>query len=231
MSKKLSKEDLEQDLLIEYTSRFMYFYSQNKAAVIGGGIGIILAIALIIGYFIYSSQQEQQAQILLGIAEQSLLTGDFETALYGDDDQFTLGFVQIARNFGRTDAGNLAKYYAAISEFELGNYEDALGHIESFSPPRGILGVAPLSMHANILLELERYEDAARIFERAANWDENSSTTPYNLFEAAQAHIEAGNRQNAITNLNTIINDYPNSQAAAEAQRLRGMLSAGGAGA
>jgi len=227
MSKKLSKEDLEQDILIEYSSRFMYFYSQNKATVIGGGLGIILAIGLIIGYFIYSSQQEQQAQVLLGVAEQALLMGDFEQALYGDDDQFTLGFVQIARNYGRTDAGNLANYYAAISEFELGNHEDALNHIKNFSPPRGILGVAPISMHANILLELERFEDAARMFERAATWDVNSSTTPYNLFEAAQAYIEAGNRERAIANLNTIVNEYPNSQTAPQAQRLRGMLTAG----
>ncbi|TVR14073.1 MAG: hypothetical protein EA391_13300 [Balneolaceae bacterium] len=225
MSKKLSKEDLEQDLLIEYSSRFMYFYSQNKAAVLGGGIGIILAVGLIIGYFFYSTQQEQQAQVLLGSAEQALLMGNFEEALYGDDDRFTLGFVQIARNYGRTNAGNLAKYYAAVSEFELGNFEEALNHMEGFSPPRGILGVAPISMHANILLELERYEDAARMFERAANWDENTSTTPYNLFEAAQAYVEAGNKERALTHLNTILNDYENSQAAAQAQRLRGMLT------
>ncbi len=227
MSKKLSKEDLEQDLLIEYSSRFMYFYSQNKATVLGSIIGIILAVGLVIGYFIYSSQQEQQAQVLLGVAEQALLVGDFEQALYGDDDQFTLGFIQIARNYGRTGAGNLANYYAALSEFELGNYEDALSHIESYSPPRGILGVAPISMHANILLELGRFEDAARMFERAANWDVNSSTTPYNLLEAAQAYVEAGNRQRAIAHLETILNDYPNSQAAAQAQRHRGMLTIG----
>jgi tetratricopeptide (TPR) repeat protein len=225
MSKKLSKEDLEQDILIEYSSRFMYFYERNKAAVIGGGIGLVALVALSIGYFIYSSQQEQEAQVLLGVAEQSMMQGNFEQALYGDDDDFTLGFVQIARNYSRTDAGNLANYYAAVAEFELGNFEDALDYINNYSPPRGILGVAPISMHANILLELERYEDAARQFERAAEWDENRSTTPYNLFEAAQAHIEAGNNQRALEHLDTILAEYPNSPQASQAQRLKGMLS------
>jgi len=227
MSKKLSKEDLEQDILIEYSSRFMHFYNQNKAAVLGGGLGIILAVGLVIGYFIYTSQMEQEAQDLLGVAEQSLMQGNFEQALYGDDDEFTLGFVQIARNYSRTDAGNLANYYAAVSEYELGNYEQALGHIENFSPPRGILGVAPISLHAIILLDLERYEDAAETFERAARWDENSSTTPYNLFEAAQAHMEAGNNQRALELIDRIIEEYPNSQQFSRAQRLRGMLTAG----
>jgi tetratricopeptide (TPR) repeat protein len=228
MSKKLSKEDLEQDILIEYSSRFMHFYNQNKAAVLGGGLGIILAIGLVIGYFIYSSQMEQEAQDLLGVAEQSLMQGNFEQALYGDDDEFTLGFVQIARNYSRTDAGNLANYYAAVSEYELGNSEQALEHIKNFSPPRGILGVAPISLHAIILLDLERYEDAARQFERAARWDENSSTTPYNLFEAAQAHMEAGNNQRALELIDRIIEEYPNSQQFSRAQRLKGMFTAGG---
>ncbi len=225
MSKKLSKEDLEQDILIEYSSRFMFFYERNKAAVIGGGIGVVLAIGLLIGYFIYSSQQEQEAQVLLGVAEQSMLQGNFERALYGDDEEFTLGFVQIARNYSRTDAGNLANYYAAIAEYELGNYEDALDYIKNYTPPRGILGVAPISMRANILVELGRYEDAALQFERAAGWDENSSTTPYNLFEAAQAYIEAGNTQRALEHLETIITEYPNSQQAGQAERLQGMIS------
>lgn len=225
MNKKLSKEELEQDLLIEYSSRIVHFYNQNKVAVIGGGIGIVLAIALIIGYFVHSTQQEQQAQILLGDAEHALMNGNFERALNGDDEALTLGFIQIARNYSRTDAGNLAHYYASQAEYELGNFEESLSHLENYRTPDGILGVAPISMHGVILLELERYEEAAAAFERAADWDINSATTPYNLFEAAQAHIEAGNRQRAIEQLNTILKDYPNSQQNTRAQRMIGMLT------
>lgn len=225
MNKKLSKEDLEQDLLIEYSSRIVYFYNQNKAAVLGGGLAFILSIVLVIGYFIYSSQQEQEAQILLGVAEQALLQNDFERALYGDEEQFTLGFTQIARSYNRTDAGNLAFYYSAVAEFELGNYEEALSYIENYSVPRGVLGVAPISMHAIILSELERYEEAARMFERAAQWDNNSSTTPQNLFEAAQAYIEIGNNQKAIELLNTVIREYPNHALNSRAERIVGQLT------
>lgn len=228
MNKKLSKEDLEQDLLIEYSSRFVHFYNQNKAAVLGGGLAVILTIVLVIGFFIYSAQQEQEAQILLGVAEQALMQNDFERALYGDDEQFTLGFTQIARNYNRTDAGNLAQYYSAVAEFELGNFEEALNYIKNYRVPRGILGVAPLSMNAIILAELERYEEAAVMFERAANWDVNNSTTPQNLFEAAQAHIEVGNNQRALEHLNTIVRDYPNSPLSTRASRIIGQLTVSG---
>ncbi len=228
MSKRLKNEDLEQDLLIEYSSRFVHFYNQNKAAVLGGGIGFVLVIGLTIGYFMYSSQQETQAQNLLGIAEQSLFQGDYETALYGDEEEFTLGFVQIANNYSRTDAGNLAIYYAAVSEFELGNHESALNFIERFNKPRGIMGVSPATFHATVLLEMERYEDAAAMFERAANWDENSATTPSNLFQAAQAYHEAGLNEDASRVLEQILQDYPNSTVASRAQRLKGSLAVRG---
>lgn len=225
MSKRKTTEDLEQDLLIEYSSRFMHYYQENKAVVIGGGIAIVAAIGLIIGYFVYSAQQESEAQNLLGVAEQYFMNAEFDRALHGDDEDFTLGFVQIANNYGSTSAGNLAYYYAAVSEYELGNYESALSYIEDFSVPQGILGVAPISMHAIILLELERYEEAAEMFERAAEWDENESTTPYNLYEAAQAYMEAGMRDEAAELVENILENYESSSVAERAQKLQGQLA------
>ncbi|WP_069131347.1 tetratricopeptide repeat protein [Rhodohalobacter halophilus] len=228
MSKRLKNEDLEQDLLIEYSSRFVHFYNQNKAAVLGGGISFVLVIGLLIGYFYYSAQQEQRAQNLLSIAEQALFQGDFQTALHGDDEEFTLGFAQIANNFSRTDAGNLAKYYAAVSEYELGNFESSLSYIESFSKPRGILGVPPSVFHATLLLEMERFEDAASLFEQAAGWDENNATTPANLYQAAQAYDAAGLTTEANRVLDQILRDYPNSQVIARAERMKGALAVRG---
>lgn len=225
MSKGLKKEDLEQDILIEYSSRFMYYYENNKATVIGGGIGLVLVIGLIIGYFVYSGQQEQEAQNLLGIAEEQLMRGNYETALNGNEQDFTLGFEQISSNYPRTDAGNLATYYAAVSEFELGNYENALERIQDFDVPDGILGVAPLSLNAIILSELDRFEEAGETYLEAAEWNENDSTTPYNLMEAAIAFREAGNTDRALDMVDRVLNEYPNSQQAAEAKRMRGLLT------
>lgn len=223
---KLTKEELEQDILLEYSSRFMHFYQTNKAAVLGGGVGIVLAIGLIIGYVVYSGQQEQEASVLLGMAEQEMMMGNYETALYGNDDEFTIGFVQIANNYSGTESGNLAQYYAAVSEFELGNYQDALSYIEDYTPPEGILGVAAISLHANILLELENYTEAAEHYEQAADWDENSATTPSNLFEAAQAYQRAENIETATSLLQRIIDEYPNSMQTPKAERMLGRLVA-----
>lgn len=225
MSKGLKKEELEQDILIEYSSRFMFFYENNKATVIGGGIGLVLAVGLIIGYFVYSGQQEQEAQNLLGIAEEQLMMGNYDTALYGNEQDFTLGFEQIANNYSGTNAGNLATYYAAVSEFELGNYESALQRMQNFDVPEGIMGVAPLSLHAILLSELDRYEEAGEKYVEAAEWNENASTTPYNLMEAVIAFNESGNTDRALEITDIVLEEYPNSRQAAEAKRMRGLLT------
>jgi tetratricopeptide (TPR) repeat protein len=226
MSKKLSKEDLEQDLLIEYSSRILHFYNTNKAAVWGGGIAIVLTIGLTIAYVIHSSQQEDTARELLSIAEQEFLQGNYETALDGSEADFTLGFNQIAANYENTTAGNLASYYAAASYFELGDYATALQYIEMYDVPSGVIGVSPISLHASILSELERYEEAASMFERAANWDVNESTTPLNLFSAAEAYREAGMNAEAERTIDTILEEYPNTPVAVRAERLKGLLAA-----
>lgn len=223
---KLKHENMEQDVLIEYSSRFLHYYRNNKAVVWGAGIGLILVIGLIIGYFIYSSQQEREAEILLGTAEQYYMDGELERALYGDDDEFTLGFIQIADNYGRTSSGNLARYYAAVVYYELEQFEDALAYIERFQPPSGIMGVGPISLHAVILSELDDLEAAAQKFIEAAEWDENESTTPHNLMEAAISFEEAGAYDRAVEQLDIILEDYPDSPQYTEAQRLKGVLTA-----
>ena len=180
---------------------------------------------MIIGFFVYSGQQEQEAQNLLGIAEEQLMQGNYETALYGNEQDFTLGFEQISNNYSGTNAGNLATYYAAVSEFELGNYENALQRLQNFDVPDGIMGVAPLSLHAILLSELNRYEEAGEKYIEAAEWNENASTTPYNLMEAAIALNEAGNTSRSIEVVDRVLEDYPNSQQAAEAKRMKGLLT------
>jgi tetratricopeptide (TPR) repeat protein len=223
---KLKHEDMEQDVLIEYSSRFLHFYRNNKAVVWGSGIGFILVIGLIIGYFIYTAQQQSEAEVLLGTAEQYLMQGEYERALYGDEDAFTLGFVQIADNYGRTNSGNLANYYAAIVYYELDQFEEALSYIERFNPPRGIMGVGPQSLYAVILSELGEHEAAAEKFIEAAFWDENESTTPYNLLEAAISYETIGEYEIAIEQLDIIIDQYADSPIVTEAERMRGMLTA-----
>lgn len=225
MSKRLSKEELETDPLIENYNRLANYYQQNRTRITSIAIAVIILIGGIFGYNYYSSSQENQAQELLAIAENYYAQGDYENALYGNEFELTYGFDQIAEEFPWTNAGNIANYYAAVSSFELGDLENALMYIENFDVPKGILGVGPLVLHAKIHLANENYTAAGKKFVQAANWNVNDVTTPSNLYEAAQAYYKAENYDRADELVSKIIDEYPQSNRLAEAQRLKGMLA------
>ena len=224
MAKRLTKEQLETDPLLTSYYLFNSFLKRNMTAVVIASVAFIAIVGGGIFYYLYSQAQEAEAQELLVYAEQAFRQGEFETALWGDDDVLRTGLVDIINNYGRTSAGNLARYYAAVAESELGNYEEALRYIERFDPPRGILGVGPISFHAVMLSNLGDYSRAADVFQRAAEWDINEATTPQNLFNAAQAAMEADEIARATRLVNRILNEYEDSQVADQARRLEGML-------
>lgn len=225
MSKNLTKEELELDPLIETIGKVTSFYQTNKTAVLSIVVGIVVITGSIIGYSFYASSQEETAQNLLASAEQYYTNGEYDKALNGDDIDLTLGMVQIAANYSGTDAGNLATYYASVSHFKLGQFEEALGYIQNYDIPSGILGVSTLSYHANLLVELGEYQEAGAKYERAANWDVNDSTTPYNLLQAAKAYSKAGDQAKALSLVENIIDEYPTSVQLGDAQRLKGTYS------
>ena len=225
MSKKLAKEELEQDVLLETFSKAQSFYDKNKTTVIGGLIAVIVILAGSIGYYYYSTAQEEEAQSLMAEATQAYLQGNYEQALTGSEADFTVGFEQIINNYGITDAANLALYYAAVSEYKIGNIQQALSYIEQYEVPEGIMGVGPISFHGVVHTDLGNHAQAADLYVKAAEWDLNDSTTPYNYLEAAKAYHDAGNTSEAQNYAQKIVDEYPNSSQVANAEKLLGLLA------
>lgn len=225
MSKKRVKEELEQDILLDTFSKAQSFYDQNKSTIIGAAIALIVIIGGSVGYYFYSSAQEEEAQRLMGQATQAFLQENYEEALTGSQADLTVGFEQIINNYPITDAANLAHYYAAVSEYKLGNPQEALNYIEGYSVPEGIMGVGVLSFHGVLHTELGNHAEAAEMYVKAAEWDQNDSTTPYNYLEAAKAYRDAGNTNEAQKYAELIVDEYSGSSQASEAQKLLGMLA------
>ena len=226
MSKHIPKEELEQDVLVTYYARVIAFLAGHRKVTIGIGVAIVLAIGLGIGYYYYVQSEQHKAETLMADAEQYFRQADYQKALNGDQQALTVGFAQIINKYTDTKAGNLAHYYAAVCELNLGNNQKALQYIQDYDPPEGILGVGPIALKAVILENLGNYKQAGQQYLKAANWDENDSTTPSNLLSAAQAFIKAGDTQQAHKAIQTIIQKYPNTGYVSQARKLNGYLTA-----
>jgi tetratricopeptide (TPR) repeat protein len=226
MARRLPDEDLEKDPLIENFEKAQSFYEENKQTITGSIIALVVVVVAVLGWNYYSEQQEQKAQALLGYAERYMANGEYEKALQGDATSFTVGFDQIINNYSMTDAANLATYYAAVSEYNLGNIEAAIDYMNQYEVPDGFLGVGPISFHAVLLETMERNQEAAEKYLEASDWDLNESTTPYNLVQAAELYMMENNYTEAQKLVDRILNEYPNSNMATKAEHLKGRLLA-----
>jgi predicted negative regulator of RcsB-dependent stress response len=137
-----------------------------------------------------------------GKAQDSL----YNLALTGGNGKY--GFVEIADNYGSTDAGNLANYYAGMAYLKTGKYDKAINHLESFSSEDEIL--APLAKGAigDAFMQLEQPEEALGYYESAANMRSNDFTTPKFLLKAAITAIGLGEGEKAEGYLTTIEDEY-----------------------
>ncbi len=225
MSKRFTKEELEHDPLLDKYVKSVDFFQANRTLILSLVVTLVVVIGVMIGYKYYAESQEEQAQNLMVQAENFYRAGDYQKALTGDEYTLSYGFIQIADDFSGTNAGNLASYYAAVSNFELGNMEEALGYIQEYKHSKGIMGVGSVSFHATLLKANGSMEKAARKFEEAAEWDTNDSTTPYNLYKAAEVYKELGNTDKAQSIAKTILDEYPNSDEATKSQKLIGQLA------
>lgn len=218
-------DELTQDPLIQWFEKSSEYLQTNKTSIIGIAVAVVVITGSIIGYSFYSTAQEEQAQQLLSIAEGYYAQGDYQKALDGDSFELTYGFRAIANDFSGTDAGNLASYYSAISAYQLGNIDQAIGYIEEFEVPKGILGVGAKNLHAKLYLANGSLESAAKTFEAAARWDNNEATTPNNLLSAAELYAELGNTTKATDLVNEILTQFPSSSQEARAEFLKGSLA------
>lgn len=225
MSKHLSKEELEHDALVENVEKASKFVNENRTILLSVLIIFFVVAGALVGYQYYADSQESKAQNLLATAERFYQEGDYDKALNGDTYNLTYGFAAVANDFSGTNAGNLALYYASVSSYKLGDIEAALDYLSRFDAPEGILGVGPISFHASLLEANESTEKAAETYVKAAKWDENESTTPYNLYKAATIYFELGDLTKAQNLVDEILEDYASSNEVVNTRRLNGMIA------
>lgn len=188
-------------------------------------IGIITVVVL--GYLAYerfvkapkeetAAQEMFQAQRYFDAALEAPITSKdslFNLALTGGEGKF--GFVDIADKYNRTDAGNLANYYAGVAYLNIGKYKEAITSLEEFSSDDQLL--APLAEGAigDAFLQLEQPKDALSHYEKAATMRENDFTTPKFLLKAGIIAIQLGDAETAIKHLETLKDAYEMSDEAA----------------
>jgi len=150
----------------------------------------------------------------------------FNLALNGGEGKF--GMLDIIDEYGGTDAGNLANYYAGVSYLNLKgeNYTNAVKYLQKFSSDDEVLAPVAKGAIGDAFVQLNQLEDALGYYKEAANMRSNDYTAPLYLYKAGTTALSLGKNSEALGYFKQIKDDYPTSTEAANIDALIGKAEA-----
>lgn len=206
------KHELREDTVITFYARALDFFDRQRKLVYGIIAGIVVVVLLVVGYVLYQNRQQERAVELLGSVVQLYEQGQYNEALNGVEG--TTGLLEIADDFGGTDAGNLAAFYAADALFRLGEYDRSLEYFRAYDPDKSLIGASAIAGQAAIYEIKGDYKRAGDLYRRAALFFENELRSPEYLLQAGRAYEQAGAYGDAQKAYDEIVDRFPDSSVA-----------------
>ena len=205
MEKKIEDKNTEMGSVI---TRSEDFIEKNQKTIITVIIVILVVILAIFGLRKwYFQPRETRAAEEMFAAEQWFAQGDYEKALNGNDTY--RGFLGVIDSYGSTKAGNLAKYYAGISNLRLGNYDEAVKWLGKYNGKDTFTRPLAEMAKGDAEMELGNTEKAVSLYLKAAKMENNYITTPSALFKAGMGYLMLGNNNKALDCFQQVKKNYP----------------------
>ena len=215
MAKK--KDNTEERIVAveEALSSSEQFIEKNQKIltyVVGGVIVVILAF---FGYNKYvMAPKEKAAEVAIFNAQQYFDQDSLDLALNGDG--INAGFLEIIDDYGSTKEGNLAKYYAGICYFNMGEYEESIDYLKKFSSEDQMVSSMAMGAIGDAYMQLGDADKAVDYYLKAARKNMNDFIAPAFLVKAGWTYEVMGNWQNALDTYESIKKDFPKTKEARE---------------
>ena len=200
----------------EIVSKSEQFIENNSKKIIYG----IVALAIIIGAVLgikhgYIEPQEKKAATAMFKGELYFDRDSFALALNGNGADYE-GFEAIIDQYGNTDAGNLAKAYAGICYYNMGEPEKALDLLKSFKGKDNMVSPAITGKIGDCYVEMGNTQEGISYFEKAAKEADNDVVSPIYLKKAGLAYESLQQYDKAVQAYTTIKDKYYTSMEASD---------------
>ncbi|MBQ3723422.1 MAG: tetratricopeptide repeat protein [Bacteroidales bacterium] len=212
-TKKIDKQALQKEKIEETVSKTEQFYNENKKTIWGCILAaVVIALGVLAYNQFYLKPKVAEAQEQAYPAEAAFRDGNFELALNGDGNNY--GFAQVIDEYGNK-AGKAMPLYAGICALQLQDYEAAVDYLKKYKGKEPLMAARAQACLGDAYVGLQKYEEAAAQFEKAAALSDNMYAAGY-LLKAAVAYEELGNKDKALKLYETIKDKYPQSMEAYE---------------
>ena len=205
--------------LDETASKSEQWIEKNSKPLFFALIAVVVLFLAFLGYNKYISEpKEIEASNELAFPRQYF--DQAEIAGSGIDSLYTLGlegadgkygFLDIAKSYSGTDAGNLANYYAGVSYLNMKQYDKAIDYLGKFNSDNAALNALSIGKIGDAFADINQPEDALSYYEKAANQNNNEFTSPLFLYKAGQTAMELKKYSKAESLFTEIKDKYPTS--------------------
>jgi tetratricopeptide (TPR) repeat protein len=208
---KSKKDDNPQGMknVEETLSKTEQFLEQNYKPLLIGLAAVVVLVGLFWLAKLYLTNRNDEAQSQMYQAQKYLELDSINLALNGDGNY--LGFLDIAKEYKFTKAGNLARYGAGICNLHLGNYQEAIDFLDKYSKKDKVIGSIALGATGDAYVELGNTGKGLTKYLEAADFAGNSFNTPLFLMKAAELYELDGKYSDALKLYEQIKEKYPTS--------------------
>jgi len=208
---KSKKDDNPQGMknVEETLSKTEQFLEQNYKPLLIGLAAVVVLVGLFWLTKLYLTKRNDEAQSQMYQAQKYLELDSINLALNGDGNY--LGFLDIAKEYKYTKAGNLARYGAGICNLHLGNFEQAIDFLNKYSKKDKVIGSIAIGATGDAYVELGNTEKGITKYLEAAEFADNSFNTPLFLMKAAELYELNGKYSDALKLYERIKEEYSTS--------------------
>jgi len=197
------------------TEAFIEKYQKQILIVVGS---IILVVLLVMSFKnFYLDKREIAAQNEISKSQAAFAADSFRIALEGKGVE-SLGFKEIASEYGITSTGKLASAYAGICYFKLGQYEEAVKYLSKYSGSDNYFSVSVIGLIGDCYVNLNDNSKAIGYFEKAAGKD-NAVLSPVYLKKAGLIYESQNEAEKAEKVYTQIKEKYPKSAEASDIEK------------
>lgn len=198
------------------------FFDKNRTLILGLIGGVVAVILGVVGWKYYTSTQNEEAQVSIFPSVYEFESDSLSKALKGDGAN--LGLAAVADEYGSTDAGNLAAFYAGVASLKQGKYDAAIDHLKDFSSNDLLVQGRAYALLGDAYLEKKEVGEAITQYRKAAEYKPNKYFTPMYLMKLAAAYEVNKQSKEALDTYSEIVEKYPQSAEYLSAKKYQAKL-------
>ena len=193
-------------------------YEKNKKNI---NTAVTVILIAVVGYFaytnLYQEPRNQKAATAVSFAQRYFEADSLNLALNGDGQH--QGFLKIIKKYDGTPTANISHYYAGVCYLRMGDFKNAIKHLEDFSGKGTVVANAAWGALGDAYMESGNNKKGIEYYEKAISDKSNTVYNPIYLKRLGVAYEMAKKPEDAKKAYMRIRDEYPMSEQARDMEK------------